>query len=463
MPAVNTLGIWYPDGYPGRAFDLNEIVAVVYPEAFPDRVEVRFRASSTQPVMFDRTEFEDAYDFAQNNPLAAKLATAINYNTEGGSINFNRSTPAFNPDTLEMVAANEPRQRSFSIGSFQYTMTLIEAASTNLLLYSQDFSQAEWVASSVVFSTTGVAPDGSSTAAQISDGGGILQSAGAGALAEVYAASAYVKGTFDEVDIVVDNGTDEARATVDLSDGSISSTSGALQVDAAVETVGDGWYRVTVTGEGDFSADRRLQIIPTDTGANKRLSIWATQLEADACSSYIPTTSAPAARTRDQLINTLTTPITYGSTIFTAYVPHLWTAHPGIDYEKVFWQQVGGPGRALHYIDTTGTGVTLRRDTTTGTADGPVGNAYLEGGKAGTVAAAFLASGLEHRGYTQGAPQGTTAAAGGTFYDIDALRLGEFDGDQFNYIWVGVLGFAEALVDAEIAELHSLTEVPGAM
>jgi len=94
-------------------------------------------------------------------------------------------------------------------------------------------------------------------------------------------------------------------------------------------------------------------------------------------------------------------------------VPHLWTAHPGIDYEKVFWQQVGGPGRALHYIDTTGDrGHPSPVTTTTGTADGPVGNAYLEGGKRAQSPAAFLASGLEHRGYTQGAPPGHDRCCG---------------------------------------------------
>lgn len=64
MAEVTTTGYWYPEGYPGRAFNLANVISVVYPTSDVTIVLVRFRASSGHQVTFDRTDFEDAYNAA---------------------------------------------------------------------------------------------------------------------------------------------------------------------------------------------------------------------------------------------------------------------------------------------------------------------------------------------------------------------------------------------------------------
>ena len=62
MAQVTVLGFWYPEGYPGRAFNLHEVVTIVYPTDATSKVRVRFRGSSVIPVEFDRAAFEAAYN-----------------------------------------------------------------------------------------------------------------------------------------------------------------------------------------------------------------------------------------------------------------------------------------------------------------------------------------------------------------------------------------------------------------
>ena len=60
MAQVTQPGIWYPEGYPGSAFDLAEVLHGVYPDDVT-KAEVRFRSSQIRPVIFDRADFDTAY------------------------------------------------------------------------------------------------------------------------------------------------------------------------------------------------------------------------------------------------------------------------------------------------------------------------------------------------------------------------------------------------------------------
>lgn len=52
--------IWYPEGYPGPAYDLTKVVHFVPKPEDTTRVSVTFRHNALKPVEFDRLAFETA-------------------------------------------------------------------------------------------------------------------------------------------------------------------------------------------------------------------------------------------------------------------------------------------------------------------------------------------------------------------------------------------------------------------
>ena len=84
-----------------------------------------------------------------------------------------------------------------------------------------------------------------------------------------------------------------------LSNGTISST--ASGTTATITSVGNGWYRCTVTGTTTSGATQViLHIASNGTDYTTAIKVWGAQLEAASfATSYIATTSASATRTAD--------------------------------------------------------------------------------------------------------------------------------------------------------------------
>lgn len=196
---------------------------------------------------------------------------------------------------------------------------LIENASTNLLEYSQDYSQATWTkdtCTQTADSTT--APDGNTTGTLITNGAAssqqnVLQSVSGLSSATNYALSAYVKvdsGTQWFVLSLADSGfTHYAEAWFDCVNGVVGTTSvsaGSSATNLSITGLLNGWYRISVvisltttpqpfyvsTAAGNGSA--------SPAATNSTWYIWGAQLEQlPFTSSYIPTTSATVTRGAD--------------------------------------------------------------------------------------------------------------------------------------------------------------------
>lgn len=184
---------------------------------------------------------------------------------------------------------------------------LIEEQRTNLLTYSEQFDNAAWTKAAVTVTANAVAaPDGTTTADSItasSANGGAYQGVSVTAGA-VYTWSVYAKaGTGASFRIKAQATATVAQFVFNLTAVTATLTAGAGT--ATITSVGDGWYRCTVTATAALTGTGYHEIDITNSG--ETLYLWGAQFEAGAfATSYIPTVASQVTRAADVAsINTL--------------------------------------------------------------------------------------------------------------------------------------------------------------
>ena len=197
---------------------------------------------------------------------------------------------------------------------FDSTGTL-KYAKHNLALQSEDFSTTWLTTQGTVVSNQAVSPSGTLTADEFEDTGsasGVFQSITIAA-GGTYTASVYLKrGTTDWYRIYWGDSsfTNGIRAWANLSTGVIGTVSvsgSSTDQSASIANIGNGWYRVSVTGRIDSSTTSgRLQInsAAADNSATRvigaKVYLWGAQLNlanmeggvTSSLDTYYPTTTA---------------------------------------------------------------------------------------------------------------------------------------------------------------------------
>ena len=172
---------------------------------------------------------------------------------------------------------------------------LIEKVRTNLLTYSNTFSNAAWIKtdSSVTSGQSGY--DGTNNAwllANTASSGNLTQAI---SFSGFNTLSFYAKaGTHQNLFILFNGSGFNATASYNLSTGVISNASADALITTAT-SVGNGWWRLTITGSRS-NVDVRFYPSNNNTGGattNGNILIQNIQLEAgDIATDYIATTSA---------------------------------------------------------------------------------------------------------------------------------------------------------------------------
>lgn len=201
----------------------------------------------------------------------------------GFDLDVVRNTTAYRTNSsniLESVAANVPR---LDYDGVTCPSVLVEAQSTNLLHYSQEFDNTYWKKNtSTVTANDAVAPDGTTTAEKLALGGV--------ANARVFRNSTVTTSNTHVLSIFM-KGTAGEKVTIEAGSGANSVT---LTAD---------WVRYNVVNTGGETSTNVRVINRAANGDDANdVFIWGIQLEeASTPSSYIVTTSASATRNADVL------------------------------------------------------------------------------------------------------------------------------------------------------------------
>ena len=250
----------------------------------------------------------------QNNFSAVKpslLLEFANTRTLDPRITFTRASTGTYYDqfgVLQTALAGVPRFDHDPVTGESLGL-LIEEQSTNLLTYSEQFDNASWnKTNSSITANTIVAPDGTLTGDKlVEDTANSRHWVGKSTSLvanTVYTLSVYLKAaerttaTFGPLN--TSNWATTHNVFVNLANGTITSAG-----TATIQSVGNGWYRVSVTntfGSSNASGGMIVDIQATSGyqgDGTSGIYIWGAQLAGPFPTSYIPTVASQVTRSAD--------------------------------------------------------------------------------------------------------------------------------------------------------------------
>jgi hypothetical protein len=251
-------------------------------------------AAGTETILAYGFQIEQAKNLTTYTPSVYTATTSAAVNTY---------TP-----TLQVAAINAPR--------FDYNPTtreslglFTEQASTNLALYSSDYTNAAWTKTgSSITATSAISPDGSQNASLMVLGttsvAHILYTSST-YTAATWTVSVYVKYYGQQFFQIYSSANGNVFCNFDLINGLKGTPSGSGSPTADIQNVGNGWYRCSLTltalaGAANFiiTASNSLTATVSPSFAGNGFNgylVWGAQVEqAPSATSYIANTAGTA-------------------------------------------------------------------------------------------------------------------------------------------------------------------------
>lgn len=260
------------------------------------------------------------YDFQADTGCSA----GVNAANSTANLTTSRASIGYDLAATTQFAANVARRTAAGL--------LDEAAATNQLFASSDYTSATWTKGGVsttqnLASPASVANAASTLTATASGVPNFYNSSAAGAVASgsVVTVSAFMQAGSASIGFIqVNNSTFSASAAFaqffNLANGTVGTTqtliAGYTNISAAIRPAGNGWYRVAVTFTANTAGNATYIGMASADGSRNATSgqtigLWEVNVAvANAASSTIPTTTAAATRAADNITLTLPTGVT---------------------------------------------------------------------------------------------------------------------------------------------------------
>ena len=240
----------------------------------------------------------------------------------GAQVEIRASATAYTPTTTAAITNYIPvlQTAASGVARLDYNPTtgeslglLIEESRVNLLTYSSDFTNAAWTkTNSTITTAADIAPDGTQTASMLVEstatGGHQVTELITAVTSTAYTATVYVKAAGRSYIALYANNPGVGKY-FDLVNGVVLGNFIAAPTTATITSVGNGWYRCSMTATSTSTAVTGLNLyLSTDgiTGVSylgngySGVFVWGAQLEAGAfATSYIPTVASQVTRAAD--------------------------------------------------------------------------------------------------------------------------------------------------------------------
>ena len=221
-----------------------------------------------------------------------------------GDFDFSRASTATRVNSkglIEEVASGVSRLDYTGGGCPHH---LLEPQSTNLLQYSEDFSNSYWIKQdSSILSNQAISPDGTLNASLYTTSSATFDfiETTSSFIVSGYSFSVFAKkGTSDKIDLSLSGTafTDTRSVRFDLTNKTSETLAGILR--SNIEDYGNGWMRCSIYAVTNASGSGNVRLLSGSSDNVSTLYLWGAQLEQKSyASSNIPTNGSESTRLRD--------------------------------------------------------------------------------------------------------------------------------------------------------------------
>jgi hypothetical protein len=421
--------------------------------------------------------------FTNNDNSAGRFPSYVGLTTSdvfawGAQLEQRSAVTDYTPTTTQPITNYIPALQTAASGVARFDHRpltgeslglLVEEQRTNVLLRSEEFSNATWGKTRLsVTADSIVAPNGTLTGDQLVentdndthliDQGSLSFTSGTSYTVSVYAKD---NGRFLQLTFGTGAFSSAPFANFNLSTGVVSASGGSGT--ATITAVGNGWYRCTLTATASATATASFFMLLSNSGTSARfvtgytgdgykgVFLWGAQLEAGAFpTSYIPTVAATVTRNSDAASMT--------GTNFSSW----YRADEGTLYMELAWPTVtitSNGGAATISDGTTNNRIGINRSGSGatpqfGVTTNGVGQAGPFSGNA-SVNVFFKIAGVYKKDYFNLALNGTlgTSDTSGTIPVVDRMFFGDGAGGVATRYMKRLAYYPAVLADAQLQAL----------